>query len=440
MPADDAHHEDSLDTFGARTAGPRHAAPKKPLFNRLHMPAGKAMAIAAMPTAVLMGMGLTPTLASAKSMPKNPFQDGPCVTAPDEAGKSADDADESAKPTDKSTDESTDTSTAKPADGGSGADAQGDDGGAEASPSPAPSDAPRKAPSAATDSAPEASATPSPAESEKPSGDLLGLGEALGNLLGGGTSASDSAPAPSATPSPSATATGDAKAADGPDGQDKGVLGGVTDAVGDTVDKVTGTAKDTVGKAEDALKNGADPSPSPSASASAAPGEEDADGKIPFPCVEEKKVAGKDDTPPAPIPDQPWQLVASSLTLYDLHYKGVANVTMPNHQTKQALKFTASGVDIGDLHQIVLDRYGNRYHVQAAAGSTSTIRDGEVTMYTERLEGNLFGLVPVVFDPEHPPPPIDLPVPYYFTNVKIDQAGQFGGNLHIPGLHQYVTK
>ena len=64
MPADEVHHEDSLVESRART-GPRHAAPRKRLFTRMHMPAGKAIAIAAMPTAVLMGLGMTPTLASA---------------------------------------------------------------------------------------------------------------------------------------------------------------------------------------------------------------------------------------------------------------------------------------------------------------------------------------------------------------------------------------
>jgi hypothetical protein len=57
-------------------------------------------------------------------------------------------------------------------------------------------------------------------------------------------------------------------------------------------------------------------------------------------------------------------------------------------------------------------------------------------MYTERLKGNLFGLIPIVFDPEHPPP-LNIPEAY-FTNVEVSQAGQFGGNLTVPGLHQTI--
>ncbi len=87
MPGDELHDNAAA---GARS-GPRHAAPKKPLLTRLHVPAGKAIAIAAMPSAVLMGMGLTPQMAIAKPAPKSPFKDGPCVTAPDKVEKDSKD-------------------------------------------------------------------------------------------------------------------------------------------------------------------------------------------------------------------------------------------------------------------------------------------------------------------------------------------------------------
>ena len=46
--------------------GPRHAAPRKSLLTNLHMPAGKkAFALAAMPMAVFVGMGLSPRFALA---------------------------------------------------------------------------------------------------------------------------------------------------------------------------------------------------------------------------------------------------------------------------------------------------------------------------------------------------------------------------------------
>lgn len=104
---------------------------------------------------------------------------------------------------------------------------------------------------------------------------------------------------------------------------------------------------------------------------------------------------------------------------------------------KKALKFTASEVDIKDLHQKVVYPEGRTAHVASRPDSTSTIREGQVTMYTEELKGNLFGLIPITFSPETPPP---LNVPFaFFTDVEVLQAGQFGGTLTVPGLHNYIT-
>ncbi len=140
-----------------------------------------------------------------------------------------------------------------------------------------------------------------------------------------------------------------------------------------------------------------------------------------------------------PLPDDPWFLNASSLLLKGADYKGIVEVRTANGTKKKVLKYVVSdGTDIGDLHQTVKDpQTGKTYHVQAAKGSTSTIRDGDTVMYTESISGNLLGLIPVTFDPEHPPP-LNIPL-IYFTKVTVQQAGQFGGTLHVPGLHQYVT-
>ncbi|BFO15388.1 hypothetical protein SHKM778_17760 [Streptomyces sp. KM77-8] len=139
------------------------------------------------------------------------------------------------------------------------------------------------------------------------------------------------------------------------------------------------------------------------------------------------------------LPDDPWTLNASSLTLKDASYKGIVEVRTASGATKRVLKYVISGgTDIGDLHQTVQDkRSGATHHVQAAKGSLSTITDGDTVMYTESISGNLLGLIPITFDPEHPPP-LDIPL-IYFTKVTVKQAGQFGGTLHVPGLRQYIT-
>lgn len=493
MPADEARRGTDADTSRVRT-GPRHAAPKKPLLTRLHVPAGKAIALAAMPTAVLMGMGLTPQLAQAKpGVPKNPFRDGPCVTAPDEQSKEAEkdekdarakaakEAEDKAEAARKKADEAKDKADGEDGgtDGGkdgdssangssgssrpSGADGDGDDGKSGSTPSGDADSGKGSGDSGKDDE--DAADRPDPAEPKNPL-DPLGLGDAIKDILtpeekraeekeaaereSADEKSSDSSDRDARDATDAKDADGDAEDSDGKD-SDK-----ATKPAEDTLDKAKDGLKDTAGKAEDRLKDAADKADDLADKAEKAadkakdkaedddedeaedPMAADEDGKKPFPCVVEKKVDGDDEQSPAPIPNQPWHLEASSLLLKGADYKGVVNLKMPDGRTKQALKYIISGgTDIGDLHQIVESPNGKKYHVQAAKGSTSTIRKGDTTMYTERISGNLFGLIPITFDPEHPPP-LNLPL-IYFTNVKVQQAGQFGGELTIPGLHQSIT-
>ncbi|MGW7077718.1 hypothetical protein [Streptomyces sp. NPDC054866] len=446
MPADEVHHEDSAGQPRARS-GPRHAAPRKPLLTRLHVPAGKAIAIAAMPTAVLMGMGLTPQLAQAKPLPKNPFQDGPCVTAPDDASEATKDAEKEA---DKAAEEKAEKEAAEKEKAEK--DAAKKDEAAEPTPSPSAgdeagsdsdspdgsgsSDKAEPTPSPSDDKADEPA--PEPSETKNPL-DPLGVGPALKDLF-----TPDEKESASPTPTPSASEESKSSEEEAKDTA-KDTVDDVTKPVEDTLDGVkdgvedgAGKAGDTVDKAkEDAEKAAEEAADKAKAEESADPMAPDENGKKPFPCVVEKKVDGKAEQTPAPIPNQPWHLEASSLTLKGADYQGVVNLTMPNGKTKQALKYVVQNTDIGDLHQIVEGPAGKKYHVQAEKGSTSTIRGGETTMYTESISGKLFGLIPITFDPEHPPP-LNIPL-IYFTDVKVQQAGQFGGNLHVPGLSQTIT-
>ncbi len=278
---------------------------------------------------------------------------------------------------------------------------------------------------------------------------MEGIGDAIGGILTGGEKDEES---PSPTPTPSASAPDgagddasdpvkDTTGKDTDEGTDKAagkVTGTAEDAVEDTTDRASEAAEDTedsvdaaAGAAKEAAGEAtASPSPTPSASESAGTDVDD----CPVATDEE---GGVDNA--VPLPDDPWQLNASSLLLKGASYKGVVEVKTANGTTKKVLKYVISnGTDIGDLHQTVKDEQaGKTYHVQAAEGSTSTIRDGDTVMYTESISGNLLGLIPITFDPEHPPP-LDIPL-IYFTKVTVVQAGQFGGTLHIPGLHQYTT-
>ncbi|WP_155060645.1 hypothetical protein [Streptomyces blattellae] len=446
MPADEVTRGTDVDTSRVRT-GPRHAAPKKPLFTRFQMPAGKAIALAAMPTAVLMGMGFTPKLALAEDQPASrsltadEYQD--CVAAmEDEASASASpspsaSASESAdaaepSPSASSTgDDGTSESGSKESNSsggkGSSSDSGSDD---EATPTPSATASGSGGSESGDDTA---TASPSPSESE--GGLLEDIGDAISDIFTGGEDEDASAsasPSPSATPSASASEDAKSSSSDAAEETTEKATGTVEDTGKDATDTASEAAEDTqkaVEEAAEATENATESAtPSPSASATT-----DADG-----CpVATDAEGGVDNT--VPLPDDPWYLDASSLTLKGADYQGVVEVQTANGTKKKVLKYVISdGTDIGDLHQTVKDKQsGKTYHVQAGAGTTSTIRNGDTIMYTESISGNLFGLIPLTFDPEHPPP-LNIPL-IYFTKVKVQQAGQFGGDLTVPGLRSYQT-
>ncbi len=434
MPGDELHEEagssaqSALDA-GRGRSGPRHAAPRKPLLTRLHVPAGKAIAIAAMPSAVLMGMGLTPQLASAKPLPKNPFKGGACVSQPDK--DAAEDAKKEKAAKEKAEREKAEKEKEEGSAGDGSESSEPGSGGSD-KPEPSPSEPPSSGGGGGGGSEkPDPSPSPSDPEEDEEEGEdeddgglLGGIGDAIGDILSPKEKAAkekeeEKKEEAEASPSASPSDSGSSKSKPIED-----TVGKVGDGLKDTTDKLGKTAEDTAEGAKGGLAG------------EKAGSKERVDGKKGFPCVEEKKVAGDDEQTPATLPNESWKLEASSLGLHGLDYKGVVNIRTADGKTKQALKFTANSLDIGDLHQIVEGPDGTKYHVQAAKGSTSTIRGGKVTMYTEELKGNLFGLIPITFDPEHPPP-LNIPEAY-FTNVEVKQAGQFGGNLTVPGLRQSI--
>ncbi|MCX4569247.1 hypothetical protein OOK48_23200 [Streptomyces viridodiastaticus] len=437
MPADEVTHGADVEASRART-GPRHAAPKKPLFTRFHMPAGKAIAIAAMPTAVLMGMGFTPTLAQADDQPSSRNLTADEFKECLEAIEKAEEGDASASPTPSATasesasedaeEPSADPTGSAPAqeapdadeDADKGSDSSPDSGSDdEAEPTPTPS---------ATAGGQAADTEPAPSPSQTDKNLLEQIGDAIEDVFTPGEKAEETpSPSPSASASSSAPAEEtDEKAEEAPQKPAEKAAEDVLEQTGDAVQDATEQAEEAVEEETQEPEATASPSPSESSGIDLedCPVATDAEG-------------GVDNN--VPLPDDPWFLNASSLLLKGADYKGIVEVRTANGTKKKVLKYVISdGTDIGDLHQTVKDpQTGKTYHVQAAKGSTSTIRDGDTVMYTESISGNLLGLIPVTFDPENPPP-LNIPL-IYFTKVTVQQAGQFGGTLHVPGLHQYVT-
>ncbi|MGV9640737.1 hypothetical protein [Streptomyces sp. NPDC003514] len=447
MPADEVTHGTDVEASRVRT-GPRHAAPKKPLFTRFHMPAGKAIALAAMPTAVLMGMGFTPTLAqadsdnatkpTANSLTADEYKD--CVAAleddaeasasPSPSASASADEKETAKPDPSDSADSSKPSGSSDSSQSAGGSSSSDSGSDDAEPAPKPSESKTgEAPSAET-------VTPSPSPSQSGGNLLENIGDAIEGIFTGGAKGDESA---SPTPSPSASATEEPSSGEEPSAKESSAA---SDPVKETTDKVTATAgkavEDAGEKASDAAKDTSDAVKEAADEVTATPSPSESAGVDPDDCPAATDDEGGVDNK-KPVADDPWYLEAGSLTLKGADYQGIVEVRTANGTKKKVLKYVISdGTDIGDLHQIVKDKQaGKTYHVQAAKGSTSTIRDGKTVMYTESISGNLLGLIPVTFDPEHPPP---LNIPFiYFTKVSVVQAGQFGGTLTVPGLHQFTT-
>ncbi|WP_328916244.1 MULTISPECIES: hypothetical protein [unclassified Streptomyces] len=513
MLGDEAQPDGSEGSRKRAAAGPRHAAPRKSLLTKLHVPAGKAVALAAMPTAVLMGMGFTPHLAQADELPDNPFKPGPCVTRSDTPSPSATAGGQhggsAGTPTSTPTDRATDRPTTTPSPSAT-SDGQPDPVADPTATGSKPADDPLggllpksataktvatkavKSKAGTAKSAKSAGGTPqattpvtapaadAPAAATSAGAkkvnplDPLGLGDLLNGLLGGGkkpggptTAPTTQPPEPAPTtqaPEPTGTATeappksssggGSSGGTSGGTSQDGGTSGGTsqdggtsggssaggssggssggstsaTPSRGPKAKETAGVDQDTVDKVTKALQDAGVASPSATAPA-------DSDGKQPYPCptYDAQALADAKTEPGIPLlPDAPWTLKSSMLTLYGLDYDGIVKVRTWSGGVKDVLKFTATGVDIADLHQIVDGPGDGHTHVRARKGSTSTIRHGTVTMYTESLSGDLLGLIPVTFTPKAPPP-LTLPV-LFFTDVTVLQAGQFGGTLTIPGM------
>jgi hypothetical protein len=201
-------------------------------------------------------------------------------------------------------------------------------------------------------------------------GDLLGIGDGDGAEAAPEPSTPTGAPAPTSTPTPSDEATSPT-----PSGRPE-----------------------------------ASGSPTPSASSgSASPTPSGSD----IPCLGPRvfKAAGPDDTPL--VSGTGSTLRTKSLTMYNSRYDGVIQLDTAKGKIS-VLKFS--------MRKAVNERFS--LTVPEAGGNTTLIEsrkltiDGDVRFYTPRFKGKLFGIIPVTFTPQSPPP-LTLPV-LWFTDVEIN--------------------
>ncbi|MFB8200877.1 hypothetical protein [Kitasatospora purpeofusca] len=465
----------------AEHRSPRHAAPRTPVRLRLR---GRALAMAAVPTALLMAATYTPNPAIAETTASKP-----CATAPDAPPKVAE------TPVPKSElplpipgpsvplPEAPATAAPEPtAAPGTGPTTVPATPPAETVPTAPAATAP-----AATPAAPEPTATK--ARTAGSGGGVVQAG-LIGDIVGGVADLlhPGGAPSPTATASPSAGTHAVAPAAPAPAGSGAASststapagtaapTAPATTAPAATAPATTppGTTAPTSPKPTAAPSTGApatgSAAPSASASAkpsgkasakpaagapSATPSASGTPSKDPNCLVDSKALspAGKPPDNPILVPDQNWTLQTSRLTLNHAVLLGVVNVQTPTG-TKRVLKFEVETVDIENLHMTTLQGNGKTFHVKGAPGSVSTMRKGPVIMYVERLSGHLAKVLglPIPIDlgeltltPDGPLPQwlydligqLQVPLWIELTGVTAIQSGQFGGTLKIPGMKLY---
>ncbi|MCY1138549.1 DUF6114 domain-containing protein [Actinoplanes sp. Pm04-4] len=112
---------------------------------------------------------------------------------------------------------------------------------------------------------------------------------------------------------------------------------------------------------------------------------------------------------------KPGVMKVGSLTMYNSTYDGV--VDMPTAKgTLPALKFSMDKA-VNKPFTLTMDEPGR---AETVIKSKELVTDGNVRFYTPNFKGKLFGVIPVTFTPEQPPP-LTLPV-LWFTDVTIQLA------------------
>jgi hypothetical protein len=401
---DQPHHirDEAAEPRFARPPRGRHAGPRTSALTRLRLPVGRALALTALPTALILGSQRLPA-ADASAIAAHSASEA------DEAGGGVecDRPDDTPVPvTDVPT---SPTPSADPSP--SGADPVGGPGkpsehAADQSPnlSPAPTATPAPAPSAGATSAP------------------TGLAGILAPLAPFGLlddEADQRSPAPHASPSPSSvTPTPEATAPSDP-------------------------PRSTT-PAPPAGHRAAEPSLPPESTSGTTRGSARA--------CDISELDAPEETSAGRFSADPWKMRGSRLELHDLVFHGVVTVDTAAGP-KRVLKFSAAAVEIRDLKMAV--PVGPQIqHIDGAPGSTSTLRGGAITMYVENLIGTLAGVQGL------PTPPVlrlhltpdtvpewlyerignlGLKLQLGLNDADIDQAGQTGGQLVIPGIHGYGT-
>jgi hypothetical protein len=125
------------------------------------------------------------------------------------------------------------------------------------------------------------------------------------------------------------------------------------------------------------------------------------------------KEAGPEHLPP--ISAQHGVMEGDSLVMYDSTYDGVVEVPTAEGPVR-VLKFSMRK-SVTKPFSLTIPEVGG--HTTLIRSNALTV-EGNVRFYTPKFTGKLFGLIPVTFTPDQPPP-LTLPV-LQFSDIRIDLA------------------
>ena len=129
-----------------------------------------------------------------------------------------------------------------------------------------------------------------------------------------------------------------------------------------------------------------------------------------------------------PINAVPSLMTAASLTMSGLSFDGVVDLPTKTG-TLKVLQFSMSK-SVATPFQLLTPAPDGQ---TLAFNSSSLTVQGNVKFYTTKFQGNLFGLIPVTFTPEAPPPLI-LPE-LVFSDARIELAFVRSDVLTAPSLN-----
>lgn len=378
----------------ARPPRGRHAIPRASALTRLRLPVGKALALTALPTALVFGSQRLPQVADTGATA--------ALSAPEERPGGQTSRVDCARPDDTPTPAKPAPTSPTPSANLSTSSAQ-------------PSGEPAKRPEHTADAGTARTPAPTTAHSPAPSAaSSASLADLLDPLLHDSTYQQTASPQVSPSPSPD-----------------------------------TPTPKATAPFDPWPPRPHASPAPS-HRSAETSPQPESAQGTARTCDLSDLKAP--EDKRAGRFSAEPWNMKGSRLELHDLVFHGVVTVDTAAGP-KRVLKFSATAVTIRKLRMAV--PVGPQIqHIDGAPGSTSTLQGDNITMYVERLTGTLSGVENI------PTPPVlrlnltpdtvpewlydtigklELKLQLSLSDADIDQAGQTGGKLTIPGIHGYGT-